>query len=347
MDSMILSEKSKLKVINLKDCVRSKANAYIEECFLGWAAEEGWNPGVYDMQLYLEVYPEAFYVLEVLSDEEKCKYEQAAIIFAPHDCKTNQASVGAYISEKTKYRGQGLGYKLWKHVFEQLDKQDKNSVRYLYGVPQQVSNYEKSGFYTTHDIIHYNLKAGQKFGPFRNIVEEYGSKKASKKLVSEYLKSNYSEGFAKFVAYLAKKQDVHIRVSLSPKTGKIIGVGMCRPLHDKTSYRYSIITNKGRIDAADDLFRSLNRNLTEKNEVVIDVRDETPAQKRYEAYAESEKKTFNVNSSFFLPKKKKSSRHGKHWTTEMNTAHKAQKELLETHAEPSLETNFLKKLSYK
>lgn len=384
--SLRIADVPKTRIINLKDCEPSKAMGYINTCFLGWAATEGWNPGAYDMKIYFKVYPEAFYVLEICADNMSGGYEPAAILFAPYDTKTNQASVGAYISERTKYRGQGLGYKLWQHVFKQLDEQSEDSIRYLYGVPQQVSNYEKSGFRSTHNIIHYNMSAKQKYGPFSNIIESYDNGSATKDRVLEYLAKNYSKGFASFVDHASTKQNVHIRVSLDPKSGEIIGVGICRPLHDGHSYRYGIVTNKDRIGAADNLFRALNRNLTEKNEVVIDVRDQTPMQKIYEAYVKSQKayeayethaksqrsglsfsqknevvsdvrdqtsmqktyeafvKSQSLRHSFFSTwHQRQIKQYGQHWTTEMNTLGKAQKERLDTNAEPSLETNFLRK----
>jgi hypothetical protein len=324
---MISKKINEVRVINLKNCNHDKAMEYLKTCFYGWAAMEQWNTGIYDMPLYFKSYPQAFYVLEVLSKDGK-NYDPAAILFAPYDAETNQACIGVYISEQAKYRGKGYGYQLWKHVFAELDRLNPESTRYLYGVPQQVSNYAKSGFFVTHKIIHYDMSPSQKHGPLQTIIEKYGSKESLDKAVFQYLATNYSVGLAKFVKNIAEKKDVHIRVSIDPRTKEIIGVGMARPLHDGKSYRYAIVTQKGHIGAADDLFRALNRNLIDKHKVVIDVRDKTPSQEIYESYCRSE------NSS-------SKEKYGQHWTTEMSTNPLLRHEKLDINAAPSLDTNFI------
>jgi len=336
MISKDVDKTPKTRIINLKNCEHDKATEYLKTYFYGWAAKEKWNTGIYDMPLYFKSYPQAFYVLEVLSENSK-NYDPAAILLAPYDDETNQACIGVYISEGTKYRGKGYGYQLWKHVFAELDRLNPKSTRYLYGVPQQVSNYQKSGFFTTHNIMHYNMNPNQKYGPFQTIIEKYGSKETSEKAVFQYLKKNYSVGFAKFVKNIAEKKDVHIRVSIGPETKEIIGVGMARPLHDGKSYRYSIVTTKNRFDAADALFRTLNRNLVDKeHKVVIDVRETTPSQEAYEYYCHSE----NTVAKDTVLKKK----YGQHWTTEMSTQPSSPNCVeIDVAAEPSLDINFVPK----
>lgn len=228
----------------------------------------------------------------------------------------------------------------------------------MYGVPGQVSNYEKSGFHATHHIIHYSMVPDQKHGPFQTIIEKYNSTKAPKTDVLKYLKTNYSTGFAKFVESGALKKEVYIQISIDPETEEIIGVGMSRPLHDGLSHRYAIVTQRGRTDAADDLFRSLNRTLTSRNRVVIDVRENTISQKTYEYYCHinmvTPKESYNITDRLRLmfcccfeqrttQKKLKLKKHGQHWTTEMSTNSTQSEGKLETHAEPSLETTFLRK----
>jgi len=261
----------KIIIRNLDSFKKERAAQYIKDYFYDWAVNENWKPGKHDMKLYFATYPHAFYVLEVVQDEDKDNVEHfefteetpdapcepAAIIFAPQDPKTFQASIGAYISEEKKYRGKGLAFLLWQYVFKKLDKEAAANMGYdkcpisLYGVPEQVPTYQKSGFETTGDIWHYLMRPSQTYGPLWHKIETYLSKKEKQKLqeelkLKEELKSQeelklkvksfldqYSTSFSTFVAQARKYSDIKTKVAIDPATQEIIGIGMIRPLKNK------------------------------------------------------------------------------------------------------------------
>lgn len=328
----------KSQIINLSSIKKSQAAVYLENYFLGWARDEKWNPGLHDVKLYFETYHEAFYVLEVL---ENNKYEVAAIIFAPFDPDSKQASIGTYISEKNKYRGQGFGYQLWKHVFQELNKKSENLCRTaLYGVPAQVKTYEKSGFNVTHNILHYIMKTDQRYGPFYSLIEEVTQTNKSELL--SYVKQNYSDGLARFIERGLDNQFIKVRIAFDTrgKSRTIVGFGMLRPLVDDKSFRYTIIADQcgDSITIADDLFRALNQLLSTEQMAVIDVREKQLMTDQYEYYS-------SIECSH--QGQIKTEKYGQHWTTEMRTGSTVKDRTLSVAAEPSLETNFLPRISSK
>lgn len=100
---------------------------------LGWAADEGWNPGLDDAAAFLEADPEGFFVAEV---EGRAV---AAISVVNHS--DSFSFLGLYIC-LPDFRGQGIGYALWQQALGHAG----NRTVGLDGVPAQQDNYRKSGF---------------------------------------------------------------------------------------------------------------------------------------------------------------------------------------------------------
>ncbi|MEM8569830.1 MAG: GNAT family N-acetyltransferase [Pseudomonadota bacterium] len=100
---------------------------------LGWAAEEGWNPGLDDAEAFYAADPQGFFV----STEGDKPF--GAISVVNHNDEA--AFLGLYIV-KPQYRGRGLGLSLWNHAFAHAGPR----VVGLDGVPAQQANYVKSGF---------------------------------------------------------------------------------------------------------------------------------------------------------------------------------------------------------
>lgn len=100
---------------------------------LGWAAAEGWNPGLDDAEAFFAADPQGFFVAE------RNSVPVAAISVVNHD--RHHAFLGLYIC-LPDWRGKGIGHALWTHA---LVHADGRSIG-LDGVAAQEANYAKSGF---------------------------------------------------------------------------------------------------------------------------------------------------------------------------------------------------------
>ena len=100
---------------------------------LGWAAEEGWNPGFEDAAAFYDADPAGFFV--ALADGEMV----AGISVVNHN--DNFAFLGLYIV-RPAWRGRGIGLALWQHALRHAGQR----VVGLDGVPDQQENYARSGF---------------------------------------------------------------------------------------------------------------------------------------------------------------------------------------------------------
>lgn len=100
---------------------------------LGWAAEEGWNPGIDDAAAFHAADPAGYFVADIGGTPV------AAISVVNHT--DDFAFLGLYLCHPD-YRGRGIGYALWKHALAHAG----NRTVGLDGVPDQQENYRRSGF---------------------------------------------------------------------------------------------------------------------------------------------------------------------------------------------------------
>jgi ribosomal protein S18 acetylase RimI-like enzyme len=100
---------------------------------LGWAAAEGWNPGLHDAQCFHVADPQGFLIGELDGVPIGCvsavRYGQGF------------GFLGLYIV-KAEHRGRGFGMALWRAAMDQLG----DRVIGLDGVVALQENYRKSGF---------------------------------------------------------------------------------------------------------------------------------------------------------------------------------------------------------
>lgn len=113
---------------------------------LGWAANEGWNPGLHDTQCFYNTDPNGFFMGflddKPISSISAVKYDR------------NFGFLGLYIVKKG-YRNQGFGWKIWNHAMEYLKDQNIG----LDGVVTQQNNYKKSGFKLYYRNIRFQGKS--------------------------------------------------------------------------------------------------------------------------------------------------------------------------------------------
>ena len=107
-----------------------------------WAAAEGWNPGLLDAECFATVDPQGFMAGWI---GERMVTSISVINYDP-----GFAFLGFYIVD-APYRGQGYGYRLWRHAIEHAG----HRLVGLDGVPAEQDNYRRSGFEFAYRNIRY------------------------------------------------------------------------------------------------------------------------------------------------------------------------------------------------
>lgn len=113
---------------------------------IDWAAQEGWNPGLYDADAFYNVDPNGFFI--GLVDDKPV----ACISAVAYD--KSFGFMGFYIT-KPEYRGKGYGTQLWAKAMKYLKTQNIG----LDGVIAQQENYKRSGFKLAYGNVRYEGKS--------------------------------------------------------------------------------------------------------------------------------------------------------------------------------------------
>lgn len=108
----------------------------------GWAAEEGWNPGLADARSFFAQDPDGFFIGRV--DGEPV----SAISVVNYG--DDYAFLGFYLV-RPDLRGRGYGIATWKAGLAHAGGRTVG----LDGVPAQQDNYRKSGFELSHTTVRY------------------------------------------------------------------------------------------------------------------------------------------------------------------------------------------------
>ena len=107
-----------------------------------WAAKEGWNPGLYDVECFYAADPQGFLIGlldgEPIASISVVKYGMAF------------GFLGFYMV-RPAFRGQGYGMRIWQAGLQYLQGRTIG----LDGVVEQQNNYLKSGFQLAHRNIRY------------------------------------------------------------------------------------------------------------------------------------------------------------------------------------------------
>ncbi len=114
-----------------------------------WAAKEGWNPGLHDLESFYATDPQGFF-MGFLNDEPISSISAVAY-------DDSFGFLGFYIV-KPEYRGNGYGYQLWQEALKHLPTQNIG----LDGVLAQQENYKKSGFTLAYRNIRFEGKGKKK-----------------------------------------------------------------------------------------------------------------------------------------------------------------------------------------
>jgi hypothetical protein len=112
------------------------------ETALSWAAQEGWNPGLYDVASFYATDPNGFFIGELDGEPISCI---SAVAYGD-----SFGFIGFYIV-RSSFRGQGYGWQTWQHGMSYLGNRNIG----LDGVVAQQENYRKSGFSLAYRNIRY------------------------------------------------------------------------------------------------------------------------------------------------------------------------------------------------
>ena len=173
------------------------------ELALGWAASEGWNPGLNDAEAFYQADPEGFFVAVNEKDEPI-----ASISVVNHTSEF--AFLGLYIV-KPEFRGRGTGFALWNQALAHAG----NRVIGLDGVEAQQENYRASGFVSAGGTTRFTGRLkGQRQDEVRLATPDdippliEMEARSSGVLKSKYLQAWFSQSVTRSTLILESQQQV-------------------------------------------------------------------------------------------------------------------------------------------
>ncbi len=137
--------------------IRNMSQEEVNSIAIKWAAEEGWNPGLYDASRFYAADPSGFFVGLLDNEPISCI---SAVAYG-----NTFGFIGFYIV-KPEYRGKGYGLEIWHTAMTYLNSRNIG----LDGVIEQQENYKKSGFKLAYSNIRYEGTAQQTPEQFSDIV---------------------------------------------------------------------------------------------------------------------------------------------------------------------------------
>lgn len=215
-----------------------------------WAANEGWNPGIYDA--------DAFYATDLNG------YFMGLLDNEPISCISAVSYggkfgfLGFYITQP-KYRGKGYGIQVWHKAMEYLDNQNIG----LDGVVAQQENYKKSGFKLAYRNIRYQGKSKQTDINCSKTVE------LSTISFTEILKYDslfFPEPRAKFLEGWLKLPESYAIGYI--RNDKLLGYSVIRKC--KIGFKIGpLFADNGKV--AEELFLTLNNHIPSGSSIFLDI----------------------------------------------------------------------------
>lgn len=219
--------------------------------FLDWAAEEGWNPGLYDAESFYSLDEKGF-LLGFLDDEPI-----ASLSAVPYN--KDFGFLGFYIT-KPAHRGKGYGIRLWTEAMRNFPTQKIG----LDGVLSQQENYKKSGFKFAYRHIRFEGKgSNKKAKENKNIIR---LSQVEPKLIHAYDRKIFLHERKNFLnRWLSQPQSLALGYRMDKK---LLGYGVIRKC--RIGYKVGPLFADSPI-VADDLFERLREYAGDKNLIYLDV----------------------------------------------------------------------------
>ncbi|GAA1934717.1 GNAT family N-acetyltransferase [Streptomyces durmitorensis] len=220
----------------------------------GWAADEGWNPGLRDGASFFAQDPEGFFMGRIEGEPV------SAISVVNYD--EVYAFLGFYLV-RPDLRGHGHGLATWRTALAHAG----NRTVGLDGVVAQQDNYRRSGFEFAHRTIRYSgTVPGGAARPARILPVEAAGLRA----ITAYDAASYPADRPRFLeSWLTAPGH---RALARIVDGRITGYGVLRPAHG--ALRIGPLFADTRADA-EELFDALTAE-TDGVPVVIDVPESQP-----------------------------------------------------------------------
>jgi GNAT superfamily N-acetyltransferase len=182
----------------------------------GWAADEGWNPGLADLGIAWETDPAAFIALR--RGEELAG---AGTILSYGD---RFGFMGLFIVRRD-LRGRGLGAALWHHRLDRLRKRLRPGAPIgMDGVFELVPFYAKGGFVLAYRDLRFDgVAAGEADRDAVSLAE------AGFDAIDDYDRRHVPAPRSAFLGRWLEQPGAHV-VALREQ-GAVVGYGVARPCH--------------------------------------------------------------------------------------------------------------------
>jgi len=224
-----------------------------------WAAEEGWNPGTSDADIFWATDPDGFIAAE-LSGE---MIGGGSIV--SYD---GQYGFMGFFIIHPDHRSHGLGNILWHERLKRLmERLDKPAMIGMDGVFDMQAYYAKGGFEFAHRDLRFEGK-GESFSTPKGIVELGEIPYAD---VAAYDRAHFPAPREEFLRRWINQPGAHAKASL--RDGRLTGFGVMRPC--RSGYKIGPLFADD-ASAANDLFRALAGQVTGEP-VFLDVPENNPA----------------------------------------------------------------------
>jgi GNAT superfamily N-acetyltransferase len=221
------------------------------------AAEEGWNPGLFDAECFFQADPNGFFIGQLDEEPVACI---SAVKYGG-----SFGFIGLYIV-KPEYRGKGYGLQIWNAGLHYLRGRNIG----LDGVVAQQANYKKSGFKLAYRNIRYE---GFGRGRLPNVSDPEIVQLSTVPFeeISAYDKPFFPENRTQFLkCWINQPQSVALGTLQS---GRLTGYGVLRAC--RSGYKVGPLFADSP-DLADSLFQALTAH-TEGAPIYLDVPEVNPA----------------------------------------------------------------------